>query len=116
MTKVRVVMPDRLAIGIVLIAAGALLLLDQAGMLEVGHPVRLWPLAPLAIGLGILFKPAGQREGAGWLLLVGVMFLLHNFEVLHIRDSWPLFLVAGGLGVVWSALRGPVAARKEKEN
>ena len=36
-------------------------------------------------------------RGPIWMALVGVMFLLHDFNILSWGHSWPLFIIVAGL-------------------
>lgn len=66
--------------------------------------VRLWPLIPLTVGVIRLATP-GDRAGGAWFALVGVVFLLHNYHVLHVGRSWPLFVVAAGVAILLGSRR-----------
>jgi len=91
-------------IGLLLIALGGLFLADQLAFNDAFH--RYWPALLIVLGIGHLFSRE-QRGGTPWLLVVGVIMLLHTTDVLRLRDSWPLFVVAAGLGWIWSGWRGP---------
>lgn len=105
--------PSRRRIGpilwpMVLIAFGALLLLENLGFL--GQSAwsilwKLWPLLFIALGLDALFR---KREIFGpvfWIGLGGV-FLLYNFGVVSWESwntlfrLWPLLLVTAGLEIL----------------
>lgn len=106
--------PDRrrdqshLVWGIVLIALGALMLVDQLQIstapwgirLNVG---RLWPLILVVIGVARLVTSFGsERPLRGlWLILLGGLFLLHTYDVMHLSESWPLFIVAAGVSIMF---------------
>jgi hypothetical protein len=85
---------------VLVIAIGLLLL---AGQLDVGwHFSRLWPIVLIVIGLGRYLGTGedGRRGNGFWLLFVGGLFLLNNFRVLRLHDSWPLFIVAAGVSII----------------
>jgi len=96
--------------GAVLIVIGLIFLAGELNMapgLDVG---RLWPVILITIGLVRIVVPhrSGNRGGGVWLLFVGGLFLLHNYWVLRLHDSWPLFIVAAGVSIVigsWGASR-----------
>lgn len=68
------------------------------------HLGRLWPVILIVIGGGkILFPEGGARVNGLPLVLVGSIFLAHNYRVISLRDSWPLFIVAAGISIVASA-------------
>lgn len=93
--------------GALLIVLGLLMLGDQFRIgydpfgirLDLG---RLWPVVLLVTGAGrfISARAAGLSGGGYWMMFLGAMFLLHTFEVLRMQDSWPLFIVAGGLSLI----------------
>lgn len=114
---------SRIAIGIMLLAVGALFFLDRLGF-EWGwhwHPTfeRLWPVLLIVAGL-TRFMGGGstrtvtitnadgstvvhQRDrsaGGIWMVIVGVMFLLHQNDWLTFDRSWPLFIMAGGAAML----------------
>ncbi|OGF13177.1 MAG: hypothetical protein A2W00_13965 [Candidatus Eisenbacteria bacterium RBG_16_71_46] len=91
--------------GTFLIALGALMLLERLGVLAVPPATRLWPAILIALGVA---RFAEGRVGAGltwmlaggWLLACGFGWLGLTFG-----NSWPLLLVALGVGIVVRALR-----------
>ena len=46
-----------------------------------------------------------RRHGGG-LLLIGVWLLLSELHIWRASESWPLFLVAFGIRIVWNAVHG----------
>lgn len=104
--------------GIVLITIGLIFLADRQGYGGFGN---FWPLILIVMGASKLFfrddssLEAGvvvgrrgcrreNRFGGLWLIMVGVIFLLHQNHIWSIRETWPLFIVAGGLGIVFSGI------------
>jgi hypothetical protein len=116
---------SRIGVGLMLIVVGGLFFLDRLGY-DWGwgwHPTfaRMWPVLLIILGLLRLFSPAspartitvtkadgtetrierGRRSSGGeWLLVVGVLMLLHENRWLTLEQSWPLFIVAGGLSLL----------------
>ncbi len=96
--------------GTLLIIIGVILLLGRLDPPGHWHMHGLWPLILIAIGLVRLFgadrrRPAGSGLG---LVLVGAIFLLHTQGVFMLDDSWPLFIVVGGLSILigsWGSQR-----------
>lgn len=74
---------------------------------------RLWPVLPLVMGLSKLIVPAedGSRRGGVWLTLVGIVFLLHNYQIMLIDDSWPLFIVGLGVSILLGRGKRPRPAQ-----
>lgn len=103
--------------GIVLITIGLIFLADRQGY---GGFDRLWPLILIALGATrMLFPRDGSMDGdsAGrsrgcrgnrfnglWLVIVGGIFLMSQNHVLGLRESWPLFIVAAGLAIIFGGL------------
>lgn len=97
--------------GVILILVGMMFL---AGNYDLGFDVnfgRLWPLILVVLGLGKVIFPEGESRLSGMpLLFVGGIFLAHNYDVMRIQQSWPLFIVAAGLGILaggWSCSTRP---------
>jgi hypothetical protein len=87
--------------GLIIVVVGLVLLGGQFRMgLDFG---RLWPLVLIVIGIGrfLTTTPDGRRGNGAWLLFIGVLFLLNNFRILGLGDSWPLFIVAAGLSIMF---------------
>ena len=102
--------------GIVLITIGLIFFAERQGYGSFGN---LWPLILIVSGLGKMLFPydrsvvfvAGRRGcrrdsrySGVWLTLVGVLFLLHQNHIMRINQTWPLFIVAGGLGIIFSGV------------
>jgi hypothetical protein len=102
--------PTRMIAGLMIMAVGIVLALGRLGILRVDDDVwpHLWPLLLIAFGLGKLLtlRPDGTRRG-GALLLIGVWLLLNELDIWRASDSWPLFLVAFGIRIVWNAVMVP---------
>jgi hypothetical protein len=103
----------RLVMGLFLIAFGLTFLFDRLYWWNSHEVFRLWPL--WLIGFGVL-RIAYPREGhsriAGfWPVLIGGIFLMDTLDVMHISESWPLFIVGGG---VLMMLRATGVGRCEK--
>ena len=111
---------QQITIGLVMIALGALFLLDRVFWLPADAFRTYWPVILILLGVGHFFSPE-RRVGIPWLLVVGGIMLLHTTDVLRIHDSWPLFIVAAGLGTIWRGWRGEVpggssqTAREDRE-
>ena len=87
--------------GIVIIVVGLLMLGHQLHLgLNFG---RYWPVILIVMGLSkfMIITDEGYRQNGGWLVLVGGLLLLNNLHILGLGDSWPLFIVAAGLGMVF---------------
>ena len=40
------------------------------------------------------------------LIFIAGIFLAHNYDVMRLRDSWPLFIVGAGLSVLLNVAAG----------
>lgn len=94
----------QITIGMILVILGGIFLPDQIDVLTGDAFSRYWPVLLIVLGVGHLTRE--RRGGVPWLIVVGGIMLLHTLDILRLGDSWPLFIVAAGLGWVWSGWRG----------
>lgn len=98
---------EGLGFGLLLIALGAVLLLNQLGYVDWSLG-RLWPLFVIAFGLlRVASWRSPRRIGNGvMLMLFGCWFLIavNEWHGLGWEESWPLALVAVGAGIIVRAL------------
>ncbi len=98
----------RLVLGIIAMAVGLMLTLDNFGILEGARFWRLWPVILIALGLSRLstwIRTGGRPEGVG-LIILGLAILLLNLGVLHFRQLFPLALLGFGGYFVMRAVLG----------
>jgi predicted membrane protein len=102
----------QLLVGVLIIAVGILLTLDNLHVVDAYRYLRYWPAALIALGLVKVWR---SREGYGGafggfvLTSIGAWLLLERtveFE-LSFRDLWPTVLVLFGGFLVWQGLSGP---------
>jgi hypothetical protein len=100
----------RLAVGLVFIAFGLVLTLEQAGVVNFEGFGRFWPLLVIGIGIVKVRQPLedGQRAVGTALLLVGGLFQI--LSVLSWARAWPLVFVAAGAFMLWQAVARPEAS------
>ena len=116
--------------GVIMIVLGVIFLIDRMGWQWGWHAsfARLWPILLIVAGIGIALThrdtevtvsqgPEGERSievrrtaqrkyGDGlFLVLVGVLMLLHVNHWLYLSQSWPLFVVAAGVSMVFGRRR-----------
>lgn len=103
-------------IGAMLIGLGVVLLGNQFEWGPIWSVHRLWPLVLIVIGVpSLLFGDKDRNHGGGLCLtMTGVIFLLHTFRVLSLRQSWPLFIVAAGAALFLDSFTKP-APKPNKE-
>jgi len=94
--------------GLVMTAAGVILLLDRTGVIEGRYLFRFWPSVLVIVGLLKLFLPeaGGGRIWGALLIMAGAVLQLSELGIIHVRiwDLWPLALIAVGLVLVWGAI------------
>lgn len=90
--------------GVLLAAAGVFLMIQQAFPLSPLAWARFWPIIVIAMGASRLWRGFQRRDGkAGWGLmwmLMGSLLMLHTQHIVSARQSWPLFIVAHGIGLL----------------
>ncbi len=98
--------------GLLLIVVGTIVLLDRLYYIDAGAYWRYAPLLLVVIGLNQTIGYSSPREfGNGlWTVFIGLwLFACFNHVFgLSFRNSWPLFLLAWGLKLVFE----PLVARR----
>jgi len=104
-----------IASGVIMITVGLAFLADRQGILAFD---RLWPAILIVAGVTKLSFPTdpgplGRRRkpfSGVWLILVGAILLANQNDWMPIQQSWPLFIIAGGLLLIFGGLnrRSPV--------
>lgn len=92
-----------LVIGLLVMGAGAILLLDQFGIADATHLLRYWPAGVIVVGLLKLMQ-SGQTTGGLWWILVGCALLGMQLGVLSFATIWALGILAVGAHIAWRAL------------
>jgi predicted membrane protein len=101
----------RLVIGLAIIVAGILFMLDNLGLVRAEHYLEYWPVVLVAIGV-VQMVQTGSWVGYGWSLvwIVGGLWLLgQNIGLITISiwALWPLLLVLVGASIIWRACCPP---------
>lgn len=90
--------------GLTLLIVGALLASQQILQWRALEFGRLWPIIVIGLGAHKAWRGVARWDGtAGWgisLMLNGAILLMHTEHVLPISRSWPLFVVAHGIGML----------------
>jgi predicted membrane protein len=96
--------PDRVLIGLILVALGVLFLLDRAGNLEAGQVISdWWPVVFLGLGLATLAERPVSLLGPLVLLAAGVVGLLFTLDLLEASAwnvVWPSALIIAGVVIL----------------
>lgn len=99
--------------GVFLIVLGFGFLAERYGWIEIPAVARLWPVVFIVIATTHLID---KRWGSAvTFLLLGAVFLASANEWwgLEYRNSWPLLMVAGGVGIVVKALTREDSKRRK---
>ena len=94
--------------GLLIVAVGVILLLDQQGIVSAGHVFAVfWPAFFMLLGLEDLMAGYNPKKRAwgGLLFVGGSLFLLRNLGFLHIRFALlaPIILIALGVWMlIWT--------------
>ncbi|MDK6076820.1 LiaF transmembrane domain-containing protein [Massilia varians] len=99
-------------LGLVLIAVGTVVLLDRMYYIDAGAYWRYWPLLLVVVGVTqTIGYPSPREFGSGlWMVFIGLwLFACFNHVFgLTFRNSWPLFILAWGVKLVFQ----PLVARR----
>ncbi len=107
----------RFAVGVAIIALGALFLFDSLGWIEARDVLRVaWPLIFVVIGIAILSKPRrGRRRNEGWVFIgVGLWVFLSKlglFDFSFWGILFPVLLLSVGGILVYRSLNPPSLRR-----
>jgi hypothetical protein len=105
----------RVFAGLLIIAAGAVLLADRIGISGIHLSGRYWPLLLMVLGIMRLVDPPIRRNGrrsrwtGAWFIYLSLWGFVSEFHVLGLdySTSWPLLIVGAGIGMIWRALEDP---------
>ncbi|HTB20557.1 MAG TPA: DUF5668 domain-containing protein [Bryobacteraceae bacterium] len=94
--------------GVIVVAVGCLLLLDNLGILRFHDIWQYWPVLLVAYGVSRIVdshNPSGYVWG-GVIALIGAFLLLDKLDIIVFNFAvvWPLILIAFGLTVLVRAL------------
>jgi predicted membrane protein len=89
---------------IILIAIGAILFLDNLGLVPFANIRQFWPLAISAWGIALLSRTRSSC-GMVWpwtMIVIGVVITLGNLHILRANAGsiWPIFLIAAGISML----------------
>ncbi len=110
----------RTLIGLFIVIAGVLVLLDNLGA---GFDIDIWewwPVILILLGISYWGQSSGRNGSVGsWVLIaVGVLLLLNNLDVIHLSFNyvWPIILIIIGVAVLKHGLGGGGTAENTDEN
>jgi len=100
----------KMIIGLVVICAGILFLLENLGVTIGVDMWDFWPVALILIGLSHISKPPETRHGfsGAIFIIVGVLFLLNNLDIIvfDIGTFWPIIVILVGMAIIKDAVWG----------
>jgi hypothetical protein len=96
----------RILFGSTIMGIGLILLMGRLDLVGAETLATYWPLLLVAYGLTRIMLPPrpGAEVGGLWIALFGGLVMLDRLDIAPIRESWPVFLIVGGLMVVFRAL------------
>jgi predicted membrane protein len=87
--------------GLLVVAIGMVLLLDQMHLVDQWKVFRFWPLLLVILGLRQLFGCSGWtgRMVGVFFILLGAVFQLENlgYDRIRFETVWPVFIIFGGV-------------------
>src|SRR4051812_22683753 len=99
----------RVVFGLLVVAFGTAMLLDNLRILDAGNLLRYWPFGMMAVGVSYILRAdsRSQRIFGGILTVVGALFVaeIFFFVRLDIWRWWPLFIVFIGVKLVSRAFQ-----------
>jgi hypothetical protein len=101
--------------GLILLAVGTLMLVTRYGDYDFGELVHTWwPMIVVLVGVPKLFRYETLWSGL-WTIAIGTWMQLIQLRVFGMTwgNSWPLLLIAFGLGTIVRALSDVVLSRGE---
>ena len=120
-SEARLRFTPQLVVGLIVIAVGALMTLDNLQLVDASRYLRFWPAALIVLGVVKIWH---SREGMGGsfggflFIVVGAWLLLEQTELVRISfwDMWPALLVALGVFLVWQGMSVPRRRAAEASN
>jgi hypothetical protein len=98
--------------GLLLVALGIGLFLDQMGMLDIDRLWHYWPLLLVVVGINrmIGFPSARDFTSGLWMACIGawLFVVIEGRWGLDFYNSWPVFIIISGITMVLE----PVIARR----
>ena len=96
-----------LGIGVLLV--GAILLLDNLGVMNSEDVIDFWPMLLVLVGVSHFLRPKGSRRyvAGSIFVFIGVIIQLSNLGFIRydIFDLWPVILVIAGLSLILKPFR-----------
>ena len=100
----------QIILGLLIVAFGVILTLDNLDYVEAGDILRYWPLLLVAFGLARVIGTdcTSGRLSGGLMVVIGLWLMADEIFILSVDFErwWPIILVAIGGLIVFRAMRG----------
>ncbi|HKV05852.1 MAG TPA: DUF5668 domain-containing protein [Candidatus Acidoferrales bacterium] len=107
------------AVGLIILAVGVALLLDQLGYVEAERILRFWPLIVVAWGVDRLTcANPHSRFWGGFLILLGGVLQLEElgYQRVRIETVWPVFIIWAGVMLIFRSSWWPSVQPPRSDN
>jgi predicted membrane protein len=98
----------RVVVGLLIVAFGLALTLDELGVMNAGELIHYWPFGIVAVGVANVLDKDRSKRTLGWIMVgVGSLLVVENFFRININvwRFWPLAIVVFGLLIVYRSMR-----------
>jgi len=110
MPKSTIRVTPQIILGLLIVAFGVILTLDNLDYVEADDILRYWPLLLVAFGLARVLNSdcTSSRVSGGIMVIIGLWLTADDLWGLPIDIAlwWPMFIVAVGALIVFRAMRG----------
>lgn len=96
---------QRVVLGALILVIGVISLIDNFNIFNTRNLLQFWPMIFIVLG-GLKITQANSSSGhliGGSLVLAGILMTLNHLGLISfgMRDFWPVFLIIGGLIVIF---------------
>jgi len=110
----------KVIIGLIVICAGILFLLENLDV-DIGINIwDFWPVVLILIGLSHISRPKETRQGfsGAIFIIAGVLFLLNNLDIMFfdIGTFWPVIVILLGIAILKDAVWGSHKVPSSSDN
>lgn len=105
----------RAIIGVILVIIGSIFLLDNLGY-DIDIPYYLFSWPAIFIVIGVINLLSGNLRPAVFFFSLGAIFYLHYYDLINLRDAWPIILIIIGISFIFRKKGGPKSVSESTEN
>lgn len=106
--------------GLVLVCIGVTIFLDQIDVIDVQEIWHYWPLLMVIFGINkMVGYPTAKHFSSGlWMVFTGLWLfaVLEHLFGLTLHNSWPFFIIAGGVSMIVEPLIKQRFAQNEENS